>query len=447
MKKTDLVELILYPSGICNLKCKYCYIVKNKYLQEIDDALAKSFEDENYYLDFIEKLKVYFNVDTMESIALWGAEPSLGYSRVAKLLRKIIDKYPKVNYLMASSNMTTDCLVDGLFDILNSVKETGNEITFGQQISIDGPPYINEVNRGPGTTQKIIDNFDKILSLKDEIPNGTKIKFQFKPTLSIDQIRDMTSKEKIKEYFQFFEDNFYIKINDSLGDKIKHGFACISLVSPSNYTVDDGKAYAEFCRLCRELKESGECEARLSTDFRLNKRCNAYDNNSYDCSGGFCGLGVGNVGLLPNYNLCLCHRTFGSFCENYNQDAYTFKSDFVNNRVFEGQKNFEQSLFGYQNAKNALRIYRDYYFNKTSTFFTSLTNLIRGLASCGQILPKYKDEQTALKAAKTYQKCYGVCAKDCYDLAGTLSSTSLGGLRIMLNGALDEITKGTIYEL
>lgn len=445
MKKTNLRELIIYPSGICNLKCKYCYIVKNKYLKEIDDSLKKSFEDRYYYVNFLEKLSEFFNIQTMDRIALWGAEPSLGYSRCSDLLGVLTRKYQNVSTLMASSNMTTDCLVDGIFEILYKVSGCGHNVTFNQQISIDGPAWINETNRGIGTTKKIIDNFDKILSLDGKMPEGTKIRFQFKPTLSVDQIVEMTSKERIKEYFNFFEENFYKKVTGL--KNISCGKAGISLVSPANYTVDDGLAYAEFCRLCKEMERSGECNAYLANDFRLEHECRNYGSGSYKCTGGFCGLGVSNIGLLPDYNLCLCHRTFGSFCENYNKDASTFTSKFVPDRIFEGQKDFESSLFKFENTENVLRIYRDYYSKNTTTLLVSLTNMIRGLANCGQILPKYKDEQTALKAAKIYQQCHGICAKDCYDLTGTLSSVSLGGLRLMLNGAIEYLAEGSKYDI
>lgn len=32
-------HIILYPYGLCNLRCSYCFIDKNKGLKEIDNLL------------------------------------------------------------------------------------------------------------------------------------------------------------------------------------------------------------------------------------------------------------------------------------------------------------------------------------------------------------------------------------------------------------------------
>ena len=44
---------VLYSTAVCNLNCTYCYINKNKGLKAIDDVLAESFADPDYYFDFI----------------------------------------------------------------------------------------------------------------------------------------------------------------------------------------------------------------------------------------------------------------------------------------------------------------------------------------------------------------------------------------------------------
>ena len=52
MKNNNLTTAIFYTCGTCNLNCKYCGIDKSPILKDIDNALGKSFADENYYFKF-----------------------------------------------------------------------------------------------------------------------------------------------------------------------------------------------------------------------------------------------------------------------------------------------------------------------------------------------------------------------------------------------------------
>lgn len=49
--ENNLTTAIFYTCGTCNLNCKYCGIDKSPILKEIDNALEKSFLDENYYFN------------------------------------------------------------------------------------------------------------------------------------------------------------------------------------------------------------------------------------------------------------------------------------------------------------------------------------------------------------------------------------------------------------
>lgn len=52
--KNEFNTLTLFPTGICNLKCRYCGIDKNPALLEIDNKLAESFQGD-YYIKQIRK--------------------------------------------------------------------------------------------------------------------------------------------------------------------------------------------------------------------------------------------------------------------------------------------------------------------------------------------------------------------------------------------------------
>ena len=52
----NLCSIVLYPSSLCNLSCKYCYIDKNPTLKLIDEKIEESFNDYDYYLDFSKQI-------------------------------------------------------------------------------------------------------------------------------------------------------------------------------------------------------------------------------------------------------------------------------------------------------------------------------------------------------------------------------------------------------
>ena len=51
----DRSVAVVFPSGVCNLQCRYCGIDKNPALKQIDDRLEESFKGDYY----IERIKLY----------------------------------------------------------------------------------------------------------------------------------------------------------------------------------------------------------------------------------------------------------------------------------------------------------------------------------------------------------------------------------------------------
>ena len=76
----------------------------------------------------------------------------------------------------------------------------------------------------------------------------------------------------------------------------------------------------------------------------------------------------------------------------------------------------------------------------SSIFYANTANMIVMLALVGQIDPKYKDMQEAIRAAKLCC-AKNICIKDNYNMTGSVTTFSTGELKLLLNGALDEIIK------
>ena len=96
--KNTLGALTLYTSAKCNLRCRYCYIPKNPELLDFDNYLEKSFIGD-YYIDLLNKLEEYYDTSMVQEIAMWGSEPSYGFSRCSTIISKILDKYKTIDII------------------------------------------------------------------------------------------------------------------------------------------------------------------------------------------------------------------------------------------------------------------------------------------------------------------------------------------------------------
>lgn len=174
---------VLYVTATCNLKCKYCYIDKSPILVSIDEILEKSYEG-NYYFDFIKKM---FCKDSLQRIEFWGGEPTYGLCRAQPTVEKAIEYFPKLNEFFFSTNLTTEKCVDDIINFCSVVKKyPERNFDINIQLSIDGPQYINDFNRGEGVTVKFTNNFNKLLFvMKDFLPTtpNLHVRAHFKPTL------------------------------------------------------------------------------------------------------------------------------------------------------------------------------------------------------------------------------------------------------------------------
>lgn len=447
--KNTLGSLTLYTSALCNLKCKYCYIPKNPELLDFDNYLKKSF-DGDYYIDLLNKLEDYYDTSVVQEIAMWGSEPSYGFSRCKNIISKILDKYRTIDIISSSSNLTTDCYFEGLKDIIDVALSKGRTFIIKQQISIDGPHWVNDFNRGKGTTDKVIENFDRLLKFIKNTPVGIKYKLSLKPTLHIDQIRKLDTEEKIIEYYKFFEDNFLEKFYSyGLSDDHSFSFVNATYISPYNYTQQDGIDYSNFIKLSYDIYKKGilKYSCPVKRTLRSKNTCSTYNPYGMSCNNPFCGSCFHNIGLLPDYYLCICHRSFSSIYEKYIENASKYSSDYVNNRQFRGLADMKPMCFKIDELPIYFDTFKSYQNSFSTTIVSNFANMVRELATIGQIDKKYADEKEALKVANSYMNFNNLCPKNCSDVTGSISTPSFGTLRLMLNGALDTYLKETPYEL
>jgi sulfatase maturation enzyme AslB (radical SAM superfamily) len=305
---------VLYTCATCNLNCRYCYIDKNPALVEIDNILAGSFEGD-YYFDFLKK--VFPKKSQLKRIETWGGEPFLHMDRVYGTLHKVIDYYPLFDQMHSSTNFSFPEWNQQFFGLMNQFAQYPNRtFTYHLQLSIDGPEYINDAGRGIGTTKKCLDNFNLFVEMiGNNLPPNVLLNIALKATLDKETIKMLCNKQKIIEYYQFFEKEFVDKIAGLGYSNIRIFPPVPNTASPAPYTKEDGKIFAELCRLCGEVERENETKNyfkyyRMITPYKV--ACGPADTKerTYKYKDFTCGTGKTVVGLLPNNYVSACHNGF-----------------------------------------------------------------------------------------------------------------------------------------
>lgn len=433
---------ILYTCGVCNLQCRYCGIDKNPVLKDIDAALGKSFEGDYYF----NRIKEYFpNRGQLKRIETWGGEPFMKMDRIYHTLHKVIQHYPYFCEMYSSTNFSYPTWTDqvfGLFDQFGQYPD--RDFSYCLQLSCDGPEYINDAGRGEGVTKKCLENFNKLLSeMKERLPDNVHLVMTIKATLDNDSIRNLCDKQKLIEYYQFFEEEFITKALDLKMDNVEIIGAHPNTAVPSPVTKEEGELFAEFCRICREI----EAENYQKKYFKYYREITPFTTDicqdclTYNYAYHTCGTGTSMIGFLPDNMLSTCHEGFTFFIEEYKKMAAT------SDRIDHSTINFDTFLqdqtvkycvndAGYAEHERQMSLYN---VPGAKARLGNLTALILTLALAGQIEPCYANQENALKAAIFIQAHTSYCIKDNYNRTGSITNTPVGILKLLLNGAMHYI--------
>lgn len=435
---------VIYPSGVCNLQCRYCGIDKNPALKDIDKKLAESFQGD-YYFDQIRK---YFpNRGQLTRIETWGGEPFLHMDRAYPLIDKLIQTYPYLREFYSSTNFSYPAWCDqlfGLIDVFN--KYDYRDFDFFLQLSCDGPEYINDAGRGKGTTKKCLDNFNKFLSLiEDKVGENINLCISVKPTLDINNLHILNTKEKIIEYYQFFEENFVIPVAKLNYTNVKISPPIPNTAVPTPATKEDGEYFAWYCKTTRQIQKENQQYHYFQyyDDITMFSRPDVKDPAiTYKYEKFTCGVGVTVIGFLPDGMVTSCHEGFVNLAEEYKLLAGS------SDRVNYGTIQFDEFVKD-RPVKLCLTPTQWTEFEREMDFFeqpgstarlASLTNEIFCLAMAGQIDEKYLQPENALKAAIFCQNhSASTCIKDNYNVTGSILLQDNGMLKMFLNGAIDYI--------
>lgn len=440
-----LNTVVFYTCGVCNLQCRYCGIDKNPILKEIDKALGESFNGDYYF----EKVKKYFpNRGQLKRIETWGGEPFLKMDRLYPTLHKIINHYYYFNEMFSSTNFSYPQWIDQFFGLMDQLGQyPDRDFTYFLQLSVDGPEYINDAGRGIGVTSKCLENYNKLLTecQNGRLPDNVNLEISLKATLDNESIRNLNNKQKLIEYFQFFEDNFYepyIKIADNIKN-VSVGLAHPNTAVPSPVTVEEGRIFAEVCKKCREIEQ----ENIDNNYFKYYKIITFFDVDitqdvlTYKYSHHTCGTGTVMVGIMPDDMISTCHEGFTQFAEEYKKLAA--QSDRVEKSTITFDKFLMDQTLPYcvKDEQYLEHCRKMMMFNNqdTTARLATMTTQIVSLAMSGQIESCYLNHANALKAAMFIQCHTAFCIKDNYNKTGSFTMVPNGLLKLLLNGAMQYI--------
>ena len=431
---------VFFTCGTCNLKCRYCNIDKNPILAKIDEKLAESFEGDYY----ISMLKKWFpNPGQLKKIETWGGEPFLHMERIYPLLHQIIDYYPYFHNFFSSTNFAYPDWTDKVFGLFEQFAQYPNRhFSVTLQLSMDGPEYINDINRGKGVSEKCIDNLEKLYKLLPEkLPTNVTLEIAFKQTLDNSSIKQLQTKEKIIEYYQYFE-NFYEKFIELNLPNLQIGPTIPNTAVPSPVTKEDGEAFTNMCKLMYEVSVENERNHYFKYYVNIipytgqSILCNVYENSST-----ICGSGSSMVCLLPDNLISTCHEGFTALYADYKKYAED------SSRQFEGTIDFTKwvadegpvYVLNEEQYKQYEKFVANFNNKNSTTRMSVLTAYIRTLALSDQIEKKYIYEENAIQAAAFILSHTAYCIKDNYNTTGSFSLMPIGIVKLLLNGAKDYI--------
>jgi hypothetical protein len=262
----------------------------------------------------------------------------------------------------------------------------------------------------------------------------------FKPTLDLNSTKLLCSKEKIIEYYQFFE-SLCKKVWDLDYDNVHISLPVPNTACPSPVTVNDGKIFAELCRLCREIERENATEHYFERYTCITPFSTEPQNAplTYNYPHYTCGTGYTQVGFLPMRMISACHNGFVDLISDYKQLCTANRTEstidfdlFLSTQPLK----FTMPVEEYEQYERHM----GYYACPGATArVANLATQIAVLANAGQIEERYKDQAEALRGAIFIQQRTSYCVRDNYTTTGSIALQPFGLLKLLLNGAQEHI--------
>lgn len=425
----SLVSAELMTTGWCPNKCTYCYIPKTDEMMRLHEKIEEDLKS-GRFIDNLERLYG----SSLSHLSFWGTEPTLTLPIIKDWLPELFVRFPKLTTLMFSTSLVSQ--EDRIVDFIRSL--VGRKVNLTVQVSIDGPGFISDVNRFPGAAERVPENFYSVLeSLQDVKFGDFKVRFTFKVTHSIENIRMLNSNpELFTEYLEYFTniEKHVKEINKNPQVDVAEKSYGPTLVVPGKYTSDDGKEFAKYLETFHKLGISSAYDMRFKRLLKF--RDDLHKRRQFTCSGGDSNMGIGG-----QYHIC--HRTFYLNKEEYiesvlstdidNWDVSHFQRGMIDHIVKNYIVDYDDRFrFAY-----VLRGYHDFWAFQVGYMMACL----RELGEARQVDRIYtEDEQFAVLFALFLNQAMS-CPMENLLNTGSINLQILSIIRMFANGAFQEVIR------
>ena len=450
LKKARIESAEMFSAAVCNLNCTYCYIPKkdprlSNYHKNIVNKITSD--------GFIKQLGETYG-DGLTAISHWGTEPTLTLNLYTenKFYEKLQKVCPNVTSLMMSSNFMYNPLT--IIDLIKSLPKYENSLNLNVQISLDGPDYITDKNRGAGGTKKILDNVFMFFEHLKEIEGMLREKNIFfrthvKPTHYIDDIKLLMDMKYVLEYCDIFE---YLmeRLLQYKSEGISIGTICDpTIVYPGRYTKQDGLNYTKYVENFCNLKNEREYKYATFTAPYVGyfKELLKFLDQAFTCNGQTsCSAGRSQLALTDKNDLIFCHRMFYMNEPEVYEDI--FEPFFDGNVCYSGSEFGRHKLLQNFVANDPMKLasvlsvsrgFNDYQGHKMNCTYA----LIKEMAKCGQISDIFlEDEKSCILFTMFLLK--RSCPVESIVTTGSIHLSSTSFFRIFGNGVFQLICENVL---
>ena len=419
----------IFTSAKCQLDCKYCYIPKSEVMNKIHINLLKSisnFEVSNIPYNIRKNIKI---------LGFWGAEPTLSLGALIQNFEKIISMFPNLETIDFSTNGTN---IRPIKDLICKCNKYGIDVSM--QFSIDGPEYINGMNRMPNLLDKVIANMHQLIEDLNTLDLKISVCIKTKGTLTADNVKYLIENNLISDFVKFFK-QLGRNLEQSVHNPHIRVFTPFSfnMEVPGTYTAEDGELFAIFLRRLHQAGFDSAFTSRLRRilDFRYSL---GVKPEMFTCSGGDSNLG------FDFENIHICHRTFLLDNDEYLEDIIKHKpnnwdvKNLSRGTALQVKQYYIVKPDKFDRFYYLMRSYHDFWRLRLSNTVSE----IKELAAAGLIRKYYLHNDELAELFAIFLNVANSCPVENLLVNGSLFVIPASVIKLWGNGAFYELIKHTI---
>lgn len=435
-------SISLISSSVCNLKCSFCFLNKNKSFNKYDLEILQAWKEKTYLSTVYKSLKK-LKEDPLKIVRMefWGGETLFHIVELKENINEIYKYFPNVKYFLFPTNWSIN--IKETFDFIQELDKycpENSKLTL--QLSIDGP---NDEIQKMGHNISL-EQYKKNIKVFANLINNTKLKnikvgFTINATINKElYFKYLSDYEGIKNYISnmddfinFMSDSF---ISESCEFSINHLFP--GMASPTEETVEEGLKLANICRLWEYVRknefQTNSFESMFNKYFYFGLQHFNIENNCLN-ENNYCNQLKTALSFLPDGTILECTSSYISPNEDYqnecleNQEIEKYQNAILHksncfNPLIASEKEIKRFTWSVLNGiKNVEQTYK--YFSMA---------ICKELSKSGQLPEKYLYDKELLSNHLDIISGITTCTFENINLTKNAFLTSPSCFRRYLNG-------------